>query len=120
MRINLYEAVEDMELSLSSGTQKDFSFRSSIKELDFDFTILKYRKIDQFTEMVIEREKFRGLNSSDKISILSEIKVSDPLQERIEVHIIVRDESYFGKRFCFNLGSSWEGGGRFYIRRLWD
>jgi len=120
MRLNLYEIVEDMELSLSSGTQKDFSFRSSIKELDFDFTILKYRKIDQFTEMVIEREKFRGLNSSDKISILSEIKVSDPLQERIEVHVIVRDESYSEKRFCLNLGTSWEDGGRFYIRKLWD
>ena len=120
MRLNLYEIVEDMELSLSSGTQKDFSFRSGVKELDFDFTILKYKKIDQFTEMVIEREKFRGLNSSDKISILSEIKVSDPLQERMEVHVIVRDESYSGKRFCFNLGTSWEGGGRFYIRKLWD
>lgn len=70
--------------------------------------------------MVIEREKFRGLNSSDRISVLSEIKVSDPPQERIEVHVIVRDESYSGKRFCFNLGTSWESGGRFYIRKLWD
>lgn len=120
MRINLYEAVEDMELSLSSGTQRDFSFRSSIKELEFDFTILKYRKIDSLTEVVVEREKFKGLNSSGRVSILSEIKASDTLQERMEVHIIVRDESYSVKRFCFNLGSSWEGGGRFYIRRIWD
>jgi hypothetical protein len=120
MRISLYETVEDMELSLSSGTQKDFSFRSSIKELEFDFAILKYKKIDSLTEVVVEREKFKGLNFSNKFSISSEVKILDPQQERMEVHVIIRSDSYFGKRFCFNLGSSWEYGGRFYLRGIWD
>lgn len=118
MRRTLYEIIEDIEVSISSGTQKDFSFRSSLKEIDFDFSIIKYKKTEAFIETIQERKRYSALNLSDKISIPFDIKITDPETERLEVHFIFREDDLNPKRFCFDLGPNWINGGRFYIRRL--
>lgn len=118
MRTTLYEIVNDIEVSVSSGSQKDFSFRSNLKGIDFDFAILKYRKIQNDIETVIEREKAYNLVLSDRNSFPASLKISDPVSERLEAHIILHDDSYRPSRFCFDLGSFWQEGGRFYIRKI--
>jgi len=120
MRTTLYEVIDDVEASISSGTQKEFSFRSNLKGIDFDFVILKYRKLEENIETVAEREKFSNLALSDKVSVCPNIKITSPSEERLETHLILRDNHNSPIRFCFDLGSYWNNGGRFYVRMLGD
>jgi hypothetical protein len=120
MRTTLYEVIDDVEVSISSGTQKEFSFRSSLKGIDFDFAILKYKKLEENIEAVVEREKFSGLILSDKVSVCYNVKITNPSEERLETHLILRDNHNSPIRFCFDLGSHWNNGGRFYVRMLGD
>lgn len=118
MKIELYDKLEDIEVSLTSTNFKDFCFKSEIKNLTFDFSIVKYLKVNDLLEKVSERQKFIGHSIDEKICLSSEVCIKDPSLERLEVHFKLIDSHLDTRSFYFNLGSNWSGGGRLYVREL--
>lgn len=118
MRLELYNKQEDAEVSLSSGTQKEFTFRSEIKNLTFDFTISKFKILDDRIEKLSVRESYLSQILDDKLPVFSNIKIEDPASERLEVHFKIYDQYLNSLYFYFDLGNKWTGGGRFFVRNL--
>lgn len=118
MILELYDTVEDIEVSFSENKDKDFYFKSELKNLTFDFSIVKFQKINDYLEKVVERERFLNQNFDNKCSILSKIKISDATSERLEIHLKLIDKNLDYRTFYFNLGSNWIGGGRLFVRTL--
>jgi hypothetical protein len=118
MRLELYNKQEDTEVSLSSGSQREFTFKSEIKNLTFDFVISKFKILDDRVEKLFVRESYLAQVLDDKLPIFSNIKLEDPTSERLEVHFRIYDQHMNSLYFYFDLGSNWTGGGRFFIRNL--
>lgn len=118
MRLELYDKVEDVEVSLSSCSEAEFSFRSEIKNLTFNFSIVKYLKLNDLLEKVIQRERLEAVNMVGKVLIPMNLLIQDSQNERLEVHLRLIDEHSEHRDFCFNLGQNWKGGGKIFVRLL--
>jgi len=118
MRLELYDKVEDIEVSFVESRDRDFYFKSELKNLTFDFSIIKFKKINDYLEKTEEREKFLEQDLDFKNSISSKIKINDPAMERLEVHLKLIDGNLDHRTFYFDLGSNWLGGGRIFVRSL--
>jgi len=118
MRLELYDKVEDIEVSFAESRDRNFYFKSEIKDLKYDFSIVKFQKSNDYLEKVVERERFLDKDFDNKCVILSKIKINDLASERLEVHLKLIDKNLDYRIFYFNLGSNWTCGGRLFVRAL--
>lgn len=118
MRLELYDRVEDIEVSLSSLEDNYFLFKSEVKNLNFDISIVKFLKLENGLEKVIEREKFSNQELSGKAFIKPNIMISNKEGERLEFHLKLINDSLDYRNFYFDLPQAWIGGGRFFVRIL--
>jgi hypothetical protein len=118
MILELYDRNENVEVCFLSSSINNFSFKSELKDLSFDFSISKFIKLNNNIEKILEREKFSYKNINEKTNIVSNIKVNNKENERIELYLKLFDDNLNSLTFLFDLGSDWTGGGRFFIREL--
>jgi len=118
MILELYDRVENIEVSFLSAPLNNFYFKSELKNLSFDFSIIKFIKLNNNLEKVLEREKFSFQNINEKINITSNIRINNKENEKIELYLKLVDNNLNSLSFSFDLGTNWTGGGKFFVRNL--
>lgn len=118
MIITYYSRGEDLDLSFSSYNSNIFTFKTEIKNLTFNLSVVKFIKVSETLEKIIERNVFslKDLDSRPILTTTVGQECSD--LERVELHLTLFDEHLDSRYFYFDLGKGWTGGGKFFIRDL--
>ncbi len=118
MSLDLYSRSEKVDVCFSTFNSNILTFKSEIKNLTFDVSIIKLVGISDSIEKAIERESFSSLSLDSKPVITTTLTGSTSSLERFELHLTLFDEHLSSKYFYFDLQKNWTGGGRFFIRDL--
>jgi|688.fasta_scaffold851519_2 hypothetical protein len=113
-----YSRSEDIDLSFSSYNSNIFTFKTEVKNLTFNLSVVKFIKISDTLEKIIERNVFslKDLDSRPILTTSVGQECSD--LERVELHLTLYDQHLDSRYFYFDLGKMWTGGGKFFIRDL--
>lgn len=113
-----YSRGEDLDLSFSSYNSNLLTFKTEIKNLTFNLSVVKFIKISDTLEKIIERNVFclKELDTKPVLTTSVGRECSD--LERVELHLTLLDEHLESRYFYFDLGKKWTGGGKFFVRDL--
>ena len=114
----LYSTNEDLEVSFSFFNSNLITFKSEVKNITFNLSIVKFAKASDLIEKVVERESF-SLNSLDgRVGLTTTIVPPLSDLERVELHLTLFDDYLNSRYFYFDLSENWTGGGKFFVRNL--
>lgn len=118
MQHDYYSTTNDIEVSFLTFNSNILTFKSEIKNLTFDLSIVRLVKISDTLEKTLERKQFLSQILDEKPVINSSFKTLDSDRERVELHLTLFDEHLNSRYFYFDIGQDWTGGGRFFVRSL--
>jgi len=114
----LYSKNEDIEVSFSFFDSNIITFKSEIKNLTFNLSIVRLTKTSDFIEKAIEREFFSSKSLDGKVAINTSVVPTSDDVERFELHLTLFDDHLNSRYFYFDLSQKWTGGGKFFVRNL--
>lgn len=118
MQYDFYFNAENIEVSFLTFDSKILTFKSEVKNLTFNLSIVRLELISDSLEKTIERKQFLSQILDDKPIINLEFGSLNSDKERVEMHLTLFDEHLNSRYFYFNIGQRWTGGGRFFVRSL--
>ena len=118
MQHDYYSTTNDIEVSFLTFNSNILTFKSEIKNLTFDLSIVRLEVISDILEKTVERKQFLSQILDDKPIINLEFGSLNSDKERVEMHLTLFDEHLNSRYFYFNIGQRWTGGGRFFVRSL--